>query len=122
MLTLEKVKNYLAEKYDIKMTGDDPVIFSESAQSGVTSRLTKWMSEHIDEVAEVLNRLEDNAGINFHDYFADEDLFVELREMRYSDPEKFYLILRSEELFLNTCLKISGDTKTIIHFNLEDLF
>lgn len=27
MLTLEKVKNYLAEKYDIKMTGDDPVIF-----------------------------------------------------------------------------------------------
>lgn len=122
MLTLEKVKNFLTKKYNLKATDKVAFRFGGDDEDSVTSKLIKWMNVHIDDVAETLLKLTDHAGVDFHAYFGNAEMFDELKEMRISDPDMFYNIIRYEELFLNTCLRMSGDPTAMIHFNIDDLF
>ena len=46
----------------------------------------------------------------------------ELGEMRYSDPDRFYRIIRKEELFLNTCLQTFGFHNYLVSLNPDKLF
>ena len=55
-------------------------------------------------------------------YFEDEESLKELGEMRYTDPERFYRIIRKEELFLNTCLQTFGFHNYIVSLNPDKLF
>ena len=50
------------------------------------------------------------------------DSLKELGEMRYSDPDRFYRIIRKEELFLNTCLQAFGFHNYLVSLNPDKLF
>ena len=61
-------------------------------------------------------------GEEFRVYFEDEESLKELGEMRYSDPDRFYRIIRKEELFLNTCLQTFGFHNYLVSLNPDKLF
>ena len=61
-------------------------------------------------------------GEEFRVYFEDEDSLKELGEMRQTDPDRFYTILRKEELFLNTCLQTFGFHNYLVSLNPDKLF
>ena len=82
--------------------------------------LAQIMSKYPDTVAEIEENIAD--GEDFRIHFSDEDCLDEFGKLRYSDPEKFYRILRKEEQFLNTCLQTFGFMNYIVSLDPDKLF
>lgn len=115
MKTLDEVKKYLSEKYGVGM--DVPPPFSGFQAEDA---IYEFMEENAELVLEL--QLKIGKGVNFREYFENIEKFKELRNMRKTNPDKFYDIIRKEELFLNYILQYSGVGNAMISFNIEKMF
>lgn len=134
MITLEELKNRLINEYNLQ--GDSsPCGFSSYSDSyedttdyfnenpfNNNKLLTEFYKKMMAEPYKVKEIEEQIAnGEEFRCYFTNmEDMkkFVALHE---SDPDKFYRILRKEELFLNTCLMKFGFGNMLISLDPNKL-
>ena len=131
MISLAEVIQKIKLERDI---ADEPAVssfssFDEDERESPFDLVKDYMKKHPDKVLDILNNLVQQAGENmfpagetFHSYFTDNELFNMLKDMRDNDTEKFYTIIRYEELFLNTILRLTGKSDAIIHFNIDELF
>ena len=129
MISLADIKEKICEERGI----DNSVPFSsyseeETQKENAFSSVKNYIATHQEEAKNILDNIMAQvnsdifpAGETFHDYFTDQDLFNQLKDMRDNDPEKFYTIIRNEELYLNSILRLTK-SEAIIHFNLDDLF
>ena len=123
MITLEELKNRLIREYNLQ--GDStPCGFSSFSDTDdysdysydlydndsknlfnnnkLLSTFYKRIMEEPEKVKEIEKRIA--AGEEFRCYFSNLKDMKEFVALHKSDPDKFYRILRKEELFLNTCL------------------
>ena len=120
ILSLNEIKERLIEEYDLQQNVESFSSNKTFSSKDALSTLAKIMSLYPDKVEEIEESIKD--GEDFRCYFEDEDSLKELGEMRYSDPDRFYRIIRKEELFLNTCLQTFGLHNCIISLNPDKLF
>lgn len=119
ILSLDEIKKRIIQENDLQKCGS----FSTDKQKNVQDTmniLAQLMKKYPERIAEIEEQVAD--GEEFRCYFEDEESFKELGELRYTDPERFYRILRKEELFLNTCLQTFGFHNYIVSLNPDKLF
>ena len=119
ILSLDEIKKRIIQENDLQNCG----AFSTDKQKNVQETmniLAELMKKYPERIAEIERNVSD--GEEFRCYFEDEDSLKELGEMRYSDPDRFYRIIRKEELFLNTCLQTFGFHNYIVSLNPDKLF
>lgn len=132
MISLADIKEKICEERDIK---EKPLMSFKSATDSFEEKespfdlVKTYITKHPKKALTVLENIAESegkdlfpAGETFHSYFSDSDLFAMLKDMRDDDPEKFYTIIRLEELYLNTILRLTNKTDAIIHFNIDDMF
>lgn len=83
------------------------------------ARFYKKMAENESIVNEIEEKI--GKGLDFRVYFSTKEKAKELMSLRTEDTEKFYKILRKEELFLNTCLQTFGFYDIIISLDPDKL-
>lgn len=115
ILSLDEIKKRIIQENDLQKCGS----FSTDNQNTM-ALLSNLMMKYPERIAEIEERVAD--GEEFRCYFEDEESLKELGEMRYTDPERFYRIIRKEELFLNTCLQTFGFYNYIVSLNPDKLF
>lgn len=119
ILSLDEIKKRIIQENDLQNCGS----FSTDKQKNVQETmniLTELMKKYPERIAEIERNISE--GEEFRCYFEDEDSLKELGEMRYSDPDRFYRIIRKEELFLNTCLQTFGFHNYLVSLNPDKLF
>lgn len=119
ILSLDEIKKRIIQENDLQEFGS----FSTDKQKNVQDTmniLSKLMMKYPERIAEIEDQIAE--GEEFRCYFEDEESLMELGEMRYTNPEQFYRILRKEELFLNTCLQFFGFHNYIVSLNPDKLF
>jgi hypothetical protein len=119
ILSLDEIKKRIIQENDLQNCGS----FSTDKQKNVQETmniLAELMKKYPERIAEIERNVSD--GEEFRCYFEDEDSLKELGEMRYSDPDRFYRIIRKEELFLNTCLQTFGFHNYLVSLNPDKLF
>ena len=119
ILSLDEVKKRIIQENDLQKCGS----FSTDKQKNVQNTmalLSKLMMKYPERIIEIEAQIAD--GEEFRCYFEDEESLKELGELRYTDPERFYRIIRKEELFLNTCLQTFGFHNYIVSLNPDKLF
>ena len=119
ILSLDEIKKRIIKENGLQKCGS----FSTDKQKNVQDTmniLSKLMMKYPERIAEIEDQIAE--GEEFRCYFEDEESLMELGEMRYTNPEQFYRILRKEELFLNTCLQIFGFHNYIVSLNPDKLF
>lgn len=119
ILSLDEIKKRIIQENDLQNCGS----FSTDKQKNVQETmniLAELMKNYPERIAEIERNVSD--GEEFRCYFEDEDSLKELGEMRYSDPDRFYRIIRKEELFLNTCLQTFGFHNYLVSLNPDKLF
>lgn len=83
-------------------------------------QLTEKMIADPERVAQIEEEI--GQGEEFRIYFADKDSLKDFMAMHDEDVDKFYRILRKEELFLNTCLQTFGFHNYLVSLNPDKLF
>lgn len=119
ILSLDEIKKRIIKENGLHKCGS----FSTDKQKNVQNTmalLSNLMMKYPERIAEIEEQVAD--GEEFRCYFEDEESLNELGEMRYTDPERFYRIIRKEELFLNTCLQTFGFHNYIVSLNPDKLF
>jgi hypothetical protein len=119
ILSLDEIKKRIIKENGLQKCGS----FSTDKQKNVQNTmalLSNLMMKYPERIAEIEEQVAD--GEEFRCYFEDEESLNELGEMRYTDPERFYRIIRKEELFLNTCLQTFGFHNYIVSLNPDKLF
>jgi hypothetical protein len=119
ILSLDEIKKRIIQENDLQNCGS----FSTDKQKNVQETmniLAELMKKYPERIAEIERNISE--GEEFRCYFEDEDSLKELGEMRYSDPDRFYRIIRKEELFLNTCLQTFGFHNYLVSLNPDKLF
>lgn len=119
ILSLDEIKKRIIQENDLHNCGS----FSTDKQKNVQETmniLAELLKKYPERIAEIERNISD--GEEFRCYFEDEDSLKELGEMRYSDPDRFYRIIRKEELFLNTCLQTFGFHNYLVSLNPDKLF
>ena len=119
MLSLDEIKQRLIQEKDLHTSGSSSADIKKNVQDTMTI-LAELMMKYPEQIEEIEESIKD--GEEFRCYFEDEDTLRELGEMRYSDPERFYRIIRKEELFLNTCLQAFGFHNYLVSLNPDKLF
>lgn len=118
ILSLDEIKKRLIAEKDLQPSRSISAVSKNAKET--MAILAKLMYEHPDKVAEIEEQIKGD-GEEFRVYFEDEESLKELGEMRYSDPDRFYRIIRKEELFLNTCLRAFGFGNVIISLDPNTL-
>ena len=119
ILSLDEIKKRIIQENDLQNCGS----FSTDKQKNVQETmniLAELMKKYPERIAEIERNISE--GEEFRCYFEDEDSLKELGEMRYTDPDRFYRIIRKEELFLNTCLQTFGFHNYLVSLNPDKLF
>ena len=119
ILSLDEIKKRIIQENDLQKCGS----FSTDKQKNVQETmniLAELLKKYPERIAEIERNISE--GEEFRCYFEDEDSLKELGEMRYSDPDRFYRIIRKEELFLNTCLQTFGFHNYLVSLNPDKLF
>ena len=119
ILSLDEIKKRIIQENDLQNCGS----FSTDKQKNVQETmniLAELLKKYPERIAEIERNISE--GEEFRCYFEDEDSLKELGEMRYSDPDRFYRIIRKEELFLNTCLQTFGFHNYLVSLNPDKLF
>ena len=119
ILSLDEIKKRIIQENDLQNCGS----FSTDKQKNVQETmniLAELMKKYPERIAEIERNISE--GEEFRCYFEDEVSLKELGEMRYSDPDRFYRIIRKEELFLNTCLQTFGFHNYLVSLNPDKLF
>jgi hypothetical protein len=119
ILSLDEIKKRLIAEKDLQPSRSISAVSKNAKET--MAILAKLMYEHPDKVAEIEEQIKGD-GEEFRVYFEDEESLKELGEMRYSDPDRFYRIIRKEELFLNTCLQTFGFHNYLVSLNPDKLF
>lgn len=142
MITLEELKNRLINEYNLQ--GDSsPCRFSSCSDSyenpsdyfnenpsdyfnenpfNNNKLLTEFYKKMMAEPYKVKEIEEQIAnGEEFRCYFTNMEDMKEFVALHESDPDKFYRILRKEELFLNTCLMKFGFGNMLISLDPNKL-
>jgi hypothetical protein len=119
ILSLDEIKQRLIQEKDLHTSGSSSADIKKNVQDTMTI-LAELMMKYPEQIEEIEESIKD--GEEFRCYFEDEDTLRELGEMRYSDPERFYRIIRKEELFLNTCLQAFGFHNYLVSLNPDKLF
>lgn len=119
ILSLDEIKQRLIQEKDLHTSGSSSADIKKNVQDTMTI-LAELMLKYPEQIEEIEESIKD--GEEFRCYFEDEDTLRELGEMRYSDPERFYRIIRKEELFLNTCLQAFGFHNYLVSLNPDKLF
>jgi len=119
ILSLDEIKQRLIQEKDLHTSGSSSADIKKNVQDTMTI-LAELMMKYPEQIEEIEESIKD--GEEFRCYFEDEDTLRELGEMRYSDPERFYRIIRKEELFLNTCLQSFGFHNYLVSLNPDKLF
>jgi len=119
--------NPYGESYDDYMNEDSPKITKRSLNydsdsfKGFREKIENFINKNQEIVSMILETIKGDKDYLFIDYFNEEELYHSLPSMRWSNPHKFYDIVRSYEFFLNTILSITGDIKDVfIFFNLDN--
>ena len=119
ILSLDEIKKRIIQENDLQNCGS----FSTDKQKNVQETmniLAELMKKYPERISEIERNISE--GEEFRCYFEDEDSLKELGEMRYTDPDRFYRIIRKEELFLNTCLQTFGFHNYLVSLNPDKLF
>ena len=119
ILSLDEIKKRIIQENDLQKCGS----FSTDKQKNVQETmniLAELLKKYPERIAEIERNISE--GEEFRCYFEDEDSLKELGEMRYTDPDRFYRIIRKEELFLNTCLQTFGFHNYLVSLNPDKLF
>lgn len=119
ILSLDEIKKRIIQENDLQNCGS----FSTDKQKNVQETmniLAELLKKYPERIAEIERNISE--GEEFRCYFEDEDSLKELGEMRYTDPDRFYRIIRKEELFLNTCLQTFGFHNYLVSLNPDKLF
>ena len=119
ILSLDEIKKRLIAEKDLQPSRSISAVSKNAKET--MAILAKLMYEHPDKVAEIEEQIK-GGGEEFRVYFEDEESLKELGEMRYSDTDRFYRIIRKEELFLNTCLQTFGFHNYLVSLNPDKLF
>lgn len=119
ILSLDEIKQRLIQEKDLHTSGSSSADIKKNVQDTMTI-LAELMMKYPEQIEEIEESIKD--GEEFRCYFEDEDTLRELGEMRYSDQERFYRIIRKEELFLNTCLQAFGFHNYLVSLNPDKLF
>ena len=119
ILSLDEIKQRLIQEKDLHTSGSSSADIKKNVQDTMNV-LAELMMKYPEQIEEIEENIKD--GEEFRCYFEDEDTLRELGEMRYSDPERFYRIIRKEELFLNTCLQTFGFHNYLVSLNPDKLF
>lgn len=119
ILSLDEIKQRLIQEKDLHTSGSSSADIKKNVQDTMTI-IAELMMKYPEQIEEIEESIKD--GEEFRCYFEDEDTLRELGEMRYSDPERFYRIIRKEELFLNTCLQAFGFHNYLVSLNPDKLF
>lgn len=95
--------------------------YDSDSFKGFREKIENFINDNQEIVSVILETIKGNKDYLFLDYFNEEELHHALPSMRWSNPHKFYDIIRSYEFFLNTILSITGDIKDVfIFFNLDN--
>ena len=115
MIELDEIKNRLKREYNLQG--------NTCRVSSSTKTLSEQLAEKMDSDPERVAQIEEEIGQgeDFRIYFADNDRLKEFLAMHDEDVDKFYRILRKEELFLNTCLRAFGFGDVIISLDPDTL-
>lgn len=119
ILSLDEIKKRIIKDRGLQECRA-PSSVSKNAKETMTI-LSKLMMQYPEKIAEIEEQIKGD-GEEFRVYFENEDSLKELGEMRSSDPDRFYTILRKEELFLNTCLQTFGFHNYLVSLNPDKLF
>ena len=119
ILSLNEIKQRIIQEKDLQYCGSSSTDKQKNVQDTMNI-LAELMMKYPEKISEIEEAIRD--GEEFRCYFEDEDSLKELGEMRYSDPEHFYRIIRKEELFLNTCLQTFGFHNYLVSLNPDKLF
>lgn len=119
ILSLDEIKKRIIKDRDLQDCRS-PSSVSKNAKETMTI-LSKLMTQYPEKIAEIEEQIKGD-GEEFRVYFEDVDSLKELGEMRQTDPDRFYTILRKEELFLNTCLQTFGFHNYLVSLNPDKLF
>jgi hypothetical protein len=115
--SLQEIKESIMETRDLHVNCGSS---SSNKQEDTMYLLSMIMEKYPEKIAEIEESI--GEGEDFRAYFSDNASLKELKELRRTDPDRFYRILRKEELFLNTCLQTFGFSKYIISLNPDKLF
>jgi len=119
--TLKQIVKGLAEENGLEIPTTR--LRSSSKNATAMNKVMAWVKKHPDEVEEIIEEVISSSsyGDPFYEYFNDEDKFDELIEMHETEPDRFYDIVKSYELFLNVCAKKAGYDSMTIRINIDDL-
>ena len=117
MLSLKEIRDRIIKEEGLQIRRSS---FYDNSGDNALLLLTKIMQQYPDKIAEIEEQI--GEGEDFRSYFEDDDTLQELNEMRSTDPDRFYRIIRKEELFLNTCLQTFGFHNYLISLNPDKLF
>lgn len=121
IIPFKDIKAKLIEEYDLQVDPCESIpSFMDSPVNSGMALLSQIMSKFPDKIQEIEESISD--GEDFRSYFADAESLKELKDLHETDVDKFYRILRKEELFLNTCLQTFGFNNYIISLNPKTLF
>ena len=119
ILSLDEIKKRIIQEKGLQKCGSFTTDKQHNVQE-IMLILAQLMKKYPEQITEIEEKISD--GEPFRIYFEDAESLTELGEMRYSDPDRFYSILRKEELFLNTCLQTFGFHNYLVSLNPDKLF
>lgn len=114
MLKLDEIKQILIKKYNLQVKPTCRV-----SSFSIMKQLSEKMSENPEKVFEIEQNISN--GEDFRQYFTDVNSVKEFLLLHETDVDRFYRILRKEELFLNTCLQAFGFKNVIISLDPQTL-
>lgn len=114
MLKLDEIKKRLIEKYNLQVKSTCGV-----SSFSIMQKLSEKMMENPEKVEEIENNI--SQGEPFRYYFTDKESIKDFLELHDTDVDRFYRILRKEELFFNTCLQTFGFKNVIISLDPKTL-
>ena len=117
ILSLDEIKKRIMREKDLHTSRSSSAVNAQETMA----ILSKLMVKYPEKIAEIEKQVMGDDE-EFRVYFEDEESLKELGEMRYYDPDRFYRIIRKEELFLNTCLQTFGFHNYLVSLNPDKLF
>lgn len=114
MLKLDEIKQILIKKYNLQVKPTCGV-----SSFSIMKQLSEKMLENPEKVFEIEQNISN--GEDFRQYFTDVNSVKEFLLLHETDVDRFYRILRKEELFLNTCLQAFGFKNVIISLDPQTL-
>lgn len=123
-VSLEDIKAELAKKYDIeKLPDDEYEKFGEIYDKTSLKKLVSWIKSNETIVDAIITEvvISSEYGDYFYEYFSNDEMFEELKNMHNKDVDRFYDIVKSYEMFLNLCAKAAGMNNFIVRIKVSDL-